>query len=131
MSPELKVFQDADAFDGWCVDNPDLAHLRTKAARRLLEAGNALSEANFREPRQPLRNGLEGAECRLVRGVEKLGQTWAQVPAGLPSSSVNRAIRQYQRYALMLRMCGETRYNFWWLTNEPQVRFERTGGFAR
>ena len=45
MTPELKVFKDADALDRWRIDDLDPAYLRTRAARQLLDASYALWEA--------------------------------------------------------------------------------------
>ena len=45
MTPELKVFKDADALDRWRIADLDPAYLRTSSARQLLDASYALWEA--------------------------------------------------------------------------------------
>ena len=45
ITPELKVFKDADALDRWRIDDLDPAFLRTRAARQLLDASYNLWEA--------------------------------------------------------------------------------------
>lgn len=45
MTPELKVFKDADALDRWRIDDLDPAFLRTTAARQLLDSSYSLWEA--------------------------------------------------------------------------------------
>ena len=44
MTPELRVFKDADALDRWRIDDLDLAYLRINAAKQLLDASYALWE---------------------------------------------------------------------------------------
>ncbi len=45
MTPELKVFKDADALDRWRIGDLDPSFLRTKAARQLLVASRELWES--------------------------------------------------------------------------------------
>jgi hypothetical protein len=45
ITPELKVFKDADALDRWRIDDLDPSYLRTNAARNLLDASFELWEA--------------------------------------------------------------------------------------
>ncbi|MEE9297045.1 MAG: hypothetical protein V3W34_19045 [Phycisphaerae bacterium] len=40
MTPELKVFKDADALDRWRIDDLDPAYLRTKSAKQLLDVSH-------------------------------------------------------------------------------------------
>ncbi len=45
MTPELKVFKDADALDRWRIDDHDPAYLRTNATKKMLDARYSLWEA--------------------------------------------------------------------------------------
>ncbi len=47
VTPELRLFDDADALDRWRIDDLDPPYLRTNAARRLLDASYGLWEATY------------------------------------------------------------------------------------